>query len=202
MQFWHFTDKWNNISKKFHQTSYSHIFAGTYTENREYGTCYESLAYTFPHFILCQCLFLEKFLHKTLIILSSRLDKNFMQFHCLFFFFLWNFLYNRHTSVRTPRIFLHQQYIYQRVESASGTDRILNLYAFRSIYALHIRYNVIEIAFIRVKLINKKYNRFLKFFSISEVVLCSDFGTILSVYKNHGLVCNIQCCNRTSDKII
>ena len=70
-------------------------------------------------------------------------------------------------------------------------DRILYLHAFSSHRCfLHIGNDVIKIALVGIQLIDEEDNRFVQFFRIAEIVLRSDFRSILAIRsdKNHSLV--------------
>ena len=125
-----------------------------------------------------------------------------MQFKSFSFFVLRDFNNGRHTSIRSPSVHLHQQYVDDAIKASSGTNRILYLYTLRTIYRLHIGDDVVEVALVRVELVDKEDNWLVKFFRIAEVVLCTNLRTILSVDKNYGLVGYVQGCDGSTDKII
>src|SRR5574344_95241 len=106
------------------------------------------------------------------------------------------------TTFWFPGELLHQQHIYQRIKARTCGDRILYLNTFGTIYFLHAIDNRIKVALVTVKLINQENNWFLKFFGITEIILCSHFWTILTINKNHSLVCHIEGGNSLAYKVI
>ena len=77
----------------------------------------------------------------------------------------------------------------------------LNLYTSNHI-SHHIIDDRVEIALITVQLVDEEDNRFTQFIGITEIVLCSDFRSILSIDKNHRLIGNIKSSDSTADEIV
>ena len=98
----HFADERNNVSKELHQTANTHVLACTYAEHGEYRTCHESLADTLAKFVLCQSLFLEELLHKSLIVLGGSLHECLVKLHCLVHLLGWDILDDRSTALGLP----------------------------------------------------------------------------------------------------
>ena len=117
VQLRHIVNERNHIAQELHQAANAHRLTCANTEYREDATSYQSLADTLTHLILCQALALEELLHQSLVVLGSCLDKSLVQFHRLVHLLLRNFLDDRSTALWLPRIFLHQKYVNERIET-------------------------------------------------------------------------------------
>ena len=202
MNLWHLADERHYVAEELHEASYAHVLTGAYAEHGEYGACNEALSDAFSQLVLGEGLFLEEFLHKTLVVFGGSLYERLVQFHCLVHFLGRYIFDDRSTAFRLPRVFLHEEHVDERVESCSSGDRVLYLYAFRTIDVLHGRDKRVEVALVAVELVDKEYHRLLQLFSVSEVVLRAYLGTVLSVDEDHGLVSHVESRNGTSDEIV
>ena len=104
----HFINEGHNIAKEFHQATYTHVFASTNTEYREYAACDKSLTNTFAHLVLGEALFLKELLHQGVVVGGSSFYKSGMKLLSLIHLFSRNILDNGCASFWFPTVFLHQ----------------------------------------------------------------------------------------------
>src|SRR5690606_38569902 len=119
-------NKRNNISKEFHKATYTHILFSRYAEDRKEITGNHSLTHTFAHFIFIKRTLFKEQLHQALIILCCCLNKSIVQFVGLVLLTRRNFKHFRCTSLRTPLVHLHLQYVNHCIELRTDIDGILN----------------------------------------------------------------------------
>ena len=117
-------------------------------------------------------------------------------------FFGWYVFDGGFSSISSIGVFFHHEYIYEGVEAWSLVEGVLYRYEFSSVDAFQIFYNGIKVTFFVIQLVKEENDRFAEFFSISQMILCSYFQTILSVEHDHGSVCYIKCGNGCTYKII
>ena len=144
----------------------------------------------------------EEFLHQAFIVLGSGLDQCFVQLHGFIFLFSRNFFDDRCTAFGCPRVLLHQQHVYQRVEVGTGSQRILNRNYFGTVDGLQLFKHHIIITLLVIELIHQEDHRFTQFLGIAEVVLSSHFGSILSVQQQNCCIRYIECCHGSAYKVI
>ena len=202
MQFRHLTHERNDISQEFHQSPYSHILTCAHAKDGKYRARHKSFTDSFTHFVFCQSLFFKKLLHQTLIVFGRSLHEFLMKFHRLLHFFGRNILNNGFTTIGFPRIFFHQEDVYQSIKSGPGLQRILHQYTLRTVYVLHHRNDIIEVTLLGIKLIDQENDRFFQLFSVSEDILCAHFGSVLTVNQNHGFIRYVERSDCSADEII
>ena len=191
-----------NVAQELHQSSYAHVLACANAEHGENRACNKSLANALAQLVLCKSLLLKEFLHQSLVVLGSCLYQSLVQLVGLLHFLLRDVHYGRHTSIRTPSVHLHQQHVDDGVESGARAHRILNLHALLTVNRLHVGNNIVKVALVRIQLVHEEDYRLVKFLRITEVVLCANLRTILSVYQDNGLVGYVQGCDGSTNKII
>ena len=152
--FRHFRHKRNYIAKKFHQTANAHVLTTANTEYREHTSGDQTLTDTFTHFIFCQRILFEEFLHQSFVIFGSGFYQCFMHFHSLIHFFCRYIFNRRSTAFGSPRIFFHQQYVNQGIKARTGSNRILDGNHLRSIRFFQLFEDIIIVAFFIIKLVD------------------------------------------------
>ena len=198
----HLADERNDITQELHQSAYTHITTGAYAEYGEDATCHKPLADTLTHLVLCQTLTLEEFLHQRLIILCSGLYERLVQFHRLVHLVGRDILNRRSTTLGLPRVFLHQQHVDHGIETGACLDRILNLYALRTVDLLHVRHHRVEIAVVAIQLVHQEDDGFLQLLRITERILGTYLRTILTVDQDHGLIGHVERSDSTTHKVV
>ena len=108
---WHLVNVRNHVAQELHQATYTHILACTNAEYREDATSNQTLADTLTQLVLCKSLCLKELLHQALVILGSGLYESLVKFHRLVHLLCWDFLDGRSTTVRSPRVFLHEEHV-------------------------------------------------------------------------------------------
>ena len=202
MKLWHFAYERHNIAQELHQTANAHILACTNAEHWEDRTCNESLADAFAQLVLRESLLFEEFLHKSFVVLSCSLYERLMKLHCLIHLLCRDINDSRHTTFWSPCVHLHQKHVDDSIEARTSANRILNLNTLRAVDSVHVSYDIIEIALIRIQLVDKEDNRLVKFFGITEVVLCTNLRTVLTVNKNNSLIGYVEGCDCATDEVI
>ena len=202
VQFGHLAYERNHITQELHKSTHTHVFACAHAEYGENAARYKTFANAFTQFVFGKCFAFEELLHQSFVVLGCCLNQYFIQSRSLFHFFSRNVFHLWRASLSVPRIFFHGKHVDDGIKAWSCLCRILNLHTFLAIDILHGRDDVIEVALLRIQLIDKEDNRFLEFFRVSEIVLCSHFGTILPVNQDNSLVCNVQRGYCSAHKII
>ncbi len=202
VQFRHFADEGYHIAQELHQSAYAHILSCAYAKYREDAPGDQALADTLTQFVFRERLFLKEFLHERLVILCCGFYKCLVQFHGLVHLFGRYVLNDRHTTFGLPRIFLHEQHVYQSIEARTSLYGVLYLHAFGAVDGLHIGNDVVEVALVGVQLVDEEDDRFFQFLGIPEIVLCADLRSVLSIDEDDCLVGNIEGRDGTADEIV
>ncbi|CDE32213.1 putative 66.3 kDa protein in hag2 5'region [Leyella stercorea CAG:629] len=125
-----------------------------------------------------------------------------MEFHCLIHLFCRDVNYCRHTTFWSPCVHLHQEHINDSIKACTCAYRILNLNTLRTVDSIHVYHDIVEVALIRVQLVDKENDWLMKFLGITEVVLCTNLRTILTVNKDNSLIGYVESRDCTTDKVV
>ncbi len=77
------------------------------------------------------------------------------------------------------------------IEARTGLDRILYLHTLRTVNVLHGGYDIIKSHLSESSWFTRD-NRFAQLLGITEVVLCTNLWTILTIDKDNCLIGNIE----------
>ena len=108
---WHLIYVRHYVAQELHQTANAHVLACTNAEYWVNAASNKSLADALTQFVLSKSFCLKELLHQSLVILGSSLYESLVKLHSLIHLLSWDFLDGRSTTVRTPRILLHEKHI-------------------------------------------------------------------------------------------
>ena len=125
-----------------------------------------------------------------------------MQFFGLVLLVGGDILYGGSATLCLPGKFFHEEHIDDRVEGGTSSHGILHLYAVASECVSQVAHDGIEVAVLTVELVDEEDDRFVEFLGVAESVHGAHFGSILSVDDEHGLVGDVECCDRAPHEVI
>lgn len=125
-----------------------------------------------------------------------------MQFAGMFELVVGDIFDDRHTAVRSPRVFLHQQHVDERVEARTALERILDGDDFLAEDLAHLLYHVFIVSFLAVKLIDCEDDRLLKRGGGAEYILRAHFHAILCVDQNDTCIRHIESRDGVSYEVV
>ena len=114
----------------------------------------------------------------------------------------WYRLYRRRATLGPPRIFLHQKYIYQRIEVRPRSQRILHRHHFRAVDFPQLLHQHVVVTFLIIQLVHQENNRFAQLFSVAEMILRTYLHAILAIEQQDGRIGHVQCRNGSSHKVV
>ena len=189
---WHLAHERHHVAQEFHESAHAHVLFCADAEHGEDGAGHQAFSDAFAHLVYGQYFFLEEFLHQRFVVFGGRFNQCLVHLCGLFHFLGGDVFYDWFAALGLPAVFLHYQYVYQRVEARSCLQRILHGYALLAINVFHGRDYVVEVALVAVQLVNQEDDGLLQLLGITEDVLRAHFGAILSIDEDDGLVSHVE----------
>ena len=192
----------NYVAEELHQATYTHVLACTDAEDGEHTAGSQSLADTFAHLVLGERLLFEELLHQAFIVLSSSLHQGLVPLGGLLHLFGRHLFDGGCTAIRSPRVFLHQQHVNQRVEVGACSQRVLHGYDLGAIDGLELVEHHIVVTLFVIQLVDKENHRLAQFLGIAEVVLGTYLRTILTIEEQDGCISYIECSDGSTYEVV
>ena len=144
----HLAYEGNYIAQEFHQSANAHVLACAYAEYREDRAGYQTLADTFTQLVLGEGFLFEELLHQRLVVLGSSLDQSLVQLQSLVHLLGRNVLDDGRATLGLPAVLLHQEHGDKRIETRTGRQGVLYLYALAAIDFMHAVDDIFEVALV------------------------------------------------------
>ena len=157
---------------------------------------------TAHEFIVRQCALLKVLVHDGLVGLSSPLEELSANLFYSSFLALWNIFSFRRTTFCFPNEHFALEYVDGSVEVLTCVDRILEEGTFVTKHLFEFVEGTLEVSVLVVALVDNESDRFFRFLSATEVVLCAYLYAAVSGEGNDSGVRHMEGCNRTTAEVV